>query len=367
MHDLYRSIVDTLEAGSPAALATLISRRGSSPGSLGAKMIVHRSGATEGSIGGGCVEAEVWDAAKEAIADGLSRTLAFRLSAADMAESGLICGGSIELLVEPLLAEHLPFYRRILELRTAGGRGLLATPLPAAGEPAAPAFKVLWLEDGEVLGPGAADAPADALAGYARGLGPGVTRVVTPEAESQMSRAGAGAQEAPAPSASRLLLESLAPQATLYIFGAGHLAMELAPIAKRVHFQVVVVDDRAFFADPERFPEADEVLAIPFETAFESLPVDGNSFIVIVTRGHLHDGAVLQQAVASPAAYIGMIGSRAKISTVYRDLESKGIARERLEQVHAPIGLHIKARLPEEIAVSILAELIQVRNERLGC
>lgn len=356
MHDIYQKIVDTLESGTPVALATLMSRRGSSPGSLGAKMLVFADGHTEGSIGGGCVEAEVWDAAKAALSDGLSRVLAFRLSAKDMAESGLICGGSIELLVEPLGPETLPLYRRILDLRRQGGRGLLATAVPATDRPSRSAFKVLWLESGEITGHGADDAPTDSLAGYYKSLGPGATRAVAPEGEAV----------ADSPTHTRILLESLAPQATLFIFGAGHLSMELAPIAKRVHFRVVVIDDRAFFADPERFPEADEVLALPFETAFEGLDVDENSFIVIVTRGHLHDGVVLEQAVATPAAYIGMIGSRAKISAVYRDLESRGVARERLDEVRAPIGLHIKARLPEEIAVSILSELILVRNECLG-
>lgn len=361
MNDIYQKIVDTLEHGTPVALATLMSRRGSSPGSLGAKMLVFGDGHTEGSIGGGCVEAEVWDAAKATLSDGLSRVLAFRLSAKDMAESGLICGGSIELLVEPLGPETLPLYRRIFELRRQGGRGLLATAVPTTDSPDRPAFKVLWLESGEITGQGADAAPVDSLAGYYKSLGPGATRAVAPERE-----AVADSSTPAASPAARILLESLAPQANLYIFGAGHLSMELAPIAKRVHFHVVVIDDRAFFADPERFPEADEVLALPFETAFEGLDIDENSFIVIVTRGHLHDGMVLEQAVRTPAAYIGMIGSRAKISAVYRDLESKGVRREQLDTVRAPIGLHIKARLPEEIAVSILAELILVRNERLG-
>lgn len=354
MNDIYQRIIDSLESGSSVAVATLISRRGSSPGSLGAKMLVFPDGQTEGSIGGGCVEAEVWDGAKEALRDGLSRVLAFRLSAKDMAESGLICGGSIEILIEPLGPESLPLYHQILALRGRGARGLLATEVPVAAEPSAPSFKVLYLESAEVVGLGAAAAPVESLAALGKSLSPGATRVVT---------SAAAEDEAAGP---RVLLESLAQQSTVYIFGAGHLSMELTPIAKRVHFRVVVIDDRAFFADPERFPEADEVLAVPFETAFDGLGVDENSFIVIVTRGHLHDGVVLEQAVATPAAYVGMIGSRAKITAVYRDLASRGITREQLDRVRAPIGLHIKARLPEEIAVSILAELILVRNEHLG-
>lgn len=327
-------------------------------------MLVGEDGSLAGSIGGGCVEAEVWEAGKQVLSSGRSQVLPFRLSASEMAESGLICGGSIEVLVEGLEPGALPLYEKIIALRRGGGQGVLATSVPpeegyrtteqedgsASGEKA---FKVLVLQSGEVVNALGGPVPMETIKSYAGRMSPGASRVVPVD--------GAGEQEAE----ERLFLESIGPQATVYIFGAGHLASELAPLAKRVHFQVVVVDDRPFFANVERFPEADDVLAIPLESAFQTLPVDEDSLVVIVTRGHIHDGVVLEQALASSAPYIGMIGSRAKIRAVYEELEGRGVPREQLEKVHAPIGLDIKARLPEEIAVSILAELIQTRNERL--
>jgi xanthine dehydrogenase accessory factor len=137
----------------------------------------------------------------------------------------------------------------------------------------------------------------------------------------------------------------------------------VAPLAKKVHFKVVIIDDREIFANRERFPEADEVIVSEFEKCFDRLNIGDSSYIVIVTRGHLYDGIVLEQAVESKARYIGMIGSRKKIRTLYQSLMKKGIVKETLGLVHAPIGIDINSETPEEIAVSIVAELIKVRGE----
>ncbi|MCL5942240.1 MAG: XdhC/CoxI family protein [Actinobacteria bacterium] len=348
----YEDILESLETTGRLALATLITRRGSAPGSLGAKMLIRPDGGTAGSIGGGCVEAEVWDAGRAVLESGEPQILAFRLNSADMAESGLICGGNVEILVEPLDSTHLPVMRGIVETRATKGRALLATVLPPGdgAAPVQPSFKVLLTPDGGVIGPGADVAPRDVLRAEGDKLPPGATRVV------------AGDEVAPG---ARVLLESIASPATLFVFGGGHLAEQIVPLAKRVHFHVTVVDDRPIFADPERFPEADEVLVSEFAEAFDRLAIDGSSFVVIVTRGHLHDQLCLEKSLETDAAYIGMVGSRAKIKKTYQELEAKGVPRGRLEQVHSPIGLPIHARLPEEIAVSIVAELIQVRNSRL--
>jgi xanthine dehydrogenase accessory factor len=127
---------------------------------------------------------------------------------------------------------------------------------------------------------------------------------------------------------------------------------------------VVVIDDRPTFANRERFPEAEEVLVAGFDEVFDRLKIDENAYLVIVTRGHIYDGNVLEQALRTRARYIGMIGSRRKIGTLYANLMKKGISRDLLKRVHAPIGLDIAAETPEEIAISIMAELIQVRAER---
>ena len=160
-----------------------------------------------------------------------------------------------------------------------------------------------------------------------------------------------------------VLLEPIHSEPTVFIFGAGHVSQQLALLAKRVSFKVVVIDDREMFANHERFPEADEVIVSEFEKCFDHLSIDESSYIVIVTRGHLYDGYVLEQAVKSDARYIGMIGSKKKIHTLYQNLMEKGISKEILDLVYAPIGLDINSETPEEIAVSIVAQLIKVRGE----
>ena len=209
---------------------------------------------------------------------------------------------------------------------------------------------MLLTADGGVVGPGSESAHIEELREQWRRLPPAATRLMARE----------GAVGAP-----RVLLESVAPAARLVIFGGGHLSGEIVPLAKRVHFHVTVVDDRPIFANRDRFPEADEVLMSEFEDAFERIAIDDNTFVVIVTRGHLHDRLCLEKSLATDAAYIGMIGSKAKIKKTYDALVEEGVERERLERVHSPIGLFIHARLPEEIAVSIVAELIEERNRRL--
>jgi len=160
-----------------------------------------------------------------------------------------------------------------------------------------------------------------------------------------------------------LLIEPIFSEPTVYLFGAGHVSQQVAPLAKKVHFRVVVIDDREMFANRERFPEADEVLVSEFERCFERLDMGPSSYVVIVTRGHLYDGFVLEQAIKTHASYIGMIGSKKKIHTLYQNLMKKGVPKEGLDRVYAPIGIDIDSETPEEIAVSIVAQLIKIRRK----
>jgi xanthine dehydrogenase accessory factor len=150
---------------------------------------------------------------------------------------------------------------------------------------------------------------------------------------------------------------------TVYVFGAGHCGKSLIPLLSMVGFRTVIVDDRADFANADRFPDAD-LVSVPasFQNALEALPVDERSYLVIMTRGHLFDRAVLAQALRTPAAYVGMIGSKKKIAQTFEALRELGFTDDDLARVHAPIGVAIGAETPEEIAVSIAAEIIQVRN-----
>jgi xanthine dehydrogenase accessory factor len=160
-----------------------------------------------------------------------------------------------------------------------------------------------------------------------------------------------------------VFLEPIKPLPALIIFGGGHISFFLARIGKMVDFRVTIIDDRPEFANAERFPEADETIAEEIAAVTKRLDINSSSYIVIVTRGHQKDTQVLQWAATTPAGYIGMIGSKRKIHTVFSYLKTKGISQEQLDRVHSPIGLPIGAETPEEIAVSIMAEIIQVRHQ----
>jgi xanthine dehydrogenase accessory factor len=252
--DLFEEIVRLRQEGRRGALATIVHVNGSIPSFESSRMLVREDGSISGTIGGGCVEAEVWAAAKDVMRAEQPRKLTFNLNNEPSYDTGLICGGSLEIFVEPIL-----------------------------------------------------------------------------------------------------------PSPKLFLFGGGHVSLALSRIAHQAGFEIAVTDDRESFANQERFPMAGEIHT-SFEEAFEKIHPNPSSYVVIVTRGHRDDMRVLKWAVGTEARYIGMIGSKRKVIAIYRALESEGMPIETFARVHAPIGLEIGARTPEEIAVSIVAELIAVRR-----
>ena len=254
--DIYSEIVSLRAGGRRGAVATITNVRGSIPSFETAKMLVRDDGSIFGTIGGGCVEAEVWQAAREVMEQEKPRTLTFNLNNDPKYDSGLVCGGTLEVFVEPVL-----------------------------------------------------------------------------------------------------------PVSALYIFGAGHVAYNIHRVGTIAGFETTIVDDRASYANRERFPEAREVIAEDFEQTMARLDPGENSYIVIVTRGHKDDMRVLQWAVETRARYVGMIGSQRKTIAIYRELVAQGANPESLKRVNAPVGLDIGAVTPEEIAVAVVAEMIAVRRK----
>src|SRR5436190_22148369 len=254
--DIYEQIVKLRGEGRRGAVATIVNVRGSIPSFKTAKMLIRDDGSIVGTIGGGCVEAEVWQAAREVIETEKPRTLTFNLNQNPKYDTGLVCGGTLDIFVEPIL-----------------------------------------------------------------------------------------------------------PPAALYIFGAGHVSVNLYKVARNAGFDLTIVDDRASYANRERFPEAKQVIAEDFEQAMARITPNEASYIVIVTRGHRDDMRVLRWAIQTPARYIGMIGSKRKTIAIFRELTKEGIAEKLFERVHAPVGFDIGAITPEEIAVAITAELIAVRRK----
>ena len=352
MDDLYSEIIKSLEKKEKVALATLINRVGSAPRAVGAKYLVKEDGTSFGTIGGGCIEAEVWQGAQEVIKKENAGVLHFDLTAEQLAAGGLICGGTVDIFLEPLREGFLDVYREAARIKQKGGSAILATLVsidqtPVKGE----GTKIVMRPSGEKIG----------HLSNGEELEQRILReseVVLRENKPRIMAVSLGKKKM------EILLEPIVSEATVYIFGAGHVSQQLATIAKKVQFKVVVIDDREIFANRDRFPEADDVLVFEFEKCFDLLTVDESSYIVIVTRGHLYDGAVLEQAIKTRARYIGMIGSKNKIQTLYRNLMKKGVPKETLDRVYAPIGLDINSETPEEIAVSITAELIKVRGEK---
>jgi len=257
--DIYEQIVELRRQGRRGAVATITNVRGSIPSFQTAKMLVRDDGSIAGTIGGGCVEAEVWQAAREVMEEEKPRTLTFNLNNNPKYDTGLVCGGTLDVFIEPVL-----------------------------------------------------------------------------------------------------------PPALLYIFGAGHVAYNLYKVATIAGFDVVVVDDREAYANRERFPDAREVIAEDFEAVTARIDPPESSHIVIVTRGHRDDMRVLRWAVNTRARYLGMIGSRRKTISIYKELEKEGIPAEKFAHVHAPVGLEIGAVTPEEIAVAIVAEMIAVRRHAVA-
>jgi len=359
MDEIYLEIVKALEKGEKMALATLITRVGSAPRGVGAKYLIKEDGTSMGSIGGGCVEAEVWQGAKEVMRKGKGGILHFELTSEQLAEGGLICGGNIDIFLEPLRGEFLDIYREVVRMKQKGGSAILATLISVddafpKGEDSKALIKASgermgFLLDGEELEQKILKEREALL----REKKPRVLVLSSDRKDAPWDRM-------------EVLLEPILSEPTVYVFGAGHISQQLSPLVKRVQFKVVIIDDREMFANRERFPEVDEVIVSEFEKCFDQLNIDDSSYIVIVTRGHLYDGFVLEQALKSNARYIGMIGSKKKIRTLYQNLMEKGIAKDALDRVHAPIGIDINSETPEEIAVSIVAELIKVRGESIS-
>src|SRR5271163_148232 len=253
--DVYDELTRLRRLGQKCALATIVQVRGSIPSYESAKLLVREDGSIMGTVGGGCVEAEVWNAAREVIDTQKPKNLTFSLGEDAAYDNGLICGGQLNIFVEPVV-----------------------------------------------------------------------------------------------------------PQPRAYIFGGGHVSKSISKVANLAGFSTVIIDDREAFANPERFPEAAETYADEYESVFPKLSVTSSSYLIIVTRGHRDDMRVLRWAVSTPARYISMIGSKRKTISVIHELEKEGLPRENFERIFAPMGLEIGAESPEEIAISVVAEMIAIRR-----
>lgn len=359
MNEILETILQSIERGEAVALATIVTGSGSLPMSRRSKMVVRSDGTQIGTVGGGCVEADVHAMAMQCLRTGRPSLRRFTLTEAKAGAEGLNCGGTVEILAEPV--SDPAFHRQVLDALARRDELVLATLV--AGDDDAPRIAgkglVGWKGLREATGslPSGGSPLREWLEEEALTI-LGADVCVRKTLPAGLAPEGSGLRWA--------LLEALCVPPTLYLFGGGHVSLAVARVARPAGFRIVVVDDRAAFSNPERFPEADETLVLPMETAFSRLRVDSGSYIVAATRGHQHDEPVIEQAVRTPAAYIGMLGSRRKVAIMWERLKARGATDEMLARVHAPIGLPIGADSPAEIAVSIVAQLIETRRTRGG-
>jgi xanthine dehydrogenase accessory factor len=311
---VWRAAADLARRG-VGALATVARTTGSTPVPAGAKMLIGAAGRLEGTVGGGCVEADVLAAAAVAREAG-PRLLTHHLNADLAGDLGLSCGGTVEIVVEPLVP--VDAYVQALEQAAIAGQGVLTTGL-------------------------------DWSAGPRKEFAAGPVNPAEPVANLTADRA--------------TLIERLLPAPRVLVFGAGHVGRAIALAARTVGFRVVVVDDRPEFADPALFPPTIEVCAAPIQEALVRHPIESSDGVVIATRGHRHDAVILERLATSPASYVGLLGSRRKQAVITRALRAAGVPHQALERVRVPIGLAIGAVTPEEIAVSVVAELIAWRRD----
>ena len=257
--EVFHAVGEALQRGEPAALVTIIRTEGSTPQRVGAKMVVFADGRTVGTIGGGCYENDAFWKARQALKTRKAEVIRYELTDDIAEESGLICGGQMEVYVEPIEASP-----------------------------------------------------------------------------------------------------------HLYLVGAGHVAYHLARVAATVGFHIHILDDREKFASRERFPDAAEVTVDTIPDWLASAQFPANAYVVILTRGHRYDLDALRALAPRELRYLGLIGSRAKVARLYEALRDEGLSSEQLQRVHAPVGLAIGAVTPQEIAVSILAELVAVKYGKLA-
>lgn len=345
---LVKTINGQLETGLPLVLISVISIQGSTPRSSGTKMVVGADGKGYGTIGGSLIEDTAIREAQNVLTEGKSRIISYELSGKDAAAPGMICGGRAELLLDyiPPTAENLTFAGYWYDTVRQGKDFYFLTHLKGLDNSLQVLHHAIIRSDGVIIGD-------------------------NPFSEQEIARLKPEFPKVSATSVlnledTRVLVDRIRKLKTLYCFGAGHVAMPTAHLAALTGFRVVVIDDRAEFANAERFPEANKILVInDFNRALDGLEIDEDSSIVIVTRGHQYDRTVLEQSLGSSASYIGMISSHRKRAAIYEALMANGFEKEQLERVHSPIGINIGGETPEEIAVSIVAELISERSKQL--
>jgi xanthine dehydrogenase accessory factor len=364
--EIWAEAVRTLERDKPFALATVVNVRGSTPREVGAKMIVRDDGQF-GTIGGGCGEAEVFRKARVLLEDGGEARLAEVDLTGDFDQQQIgTCGGIMDVFIDLWRPRaDLEIARRLAEAADHNRPAALLTVVdPGTSNGTASGAKV---GERTVVDISRRAAPVDGFAGLgaeaAQQLGERTADAVAALFEVGADGAVRSATRVEPSGAPRVFLDPITGAQRLIIVGAGHIAQPLAQLGSMLGFHVTVIDDRAAFANRERFPNADQIIVRPFTTAIEALELDRHCYLLSVTRGHAFDEEVLRTALRKRnGAFIGMIGSRRRVRATLERIAETGVPASELDEVHAPLGVDLGAETPAEIAVSIIAEIIRERR-----
>lgn len=357
MLELLAELLEALHARRPVAYCRLVETRGSTPQKAGAMMLVFADGSQAGTLGGGCVEAEVKRRALASLATGEASVQTFQLDSDYGWDDGLICGGRMQVLVEPIGDDASIAYFEGLARQAATEKGLTEVIVFDAknSELAAPS-SYLFDAGGQLV------ASLHAANGRSAVSSPATESVVDEAPRVILDHLRPLAQR-PRPEAVRgIAYLPILARCRLVIVGGGHVGQAVASLASELDFDVWVVDDREDVVSLARFPRARRRIVGAVDEVLPRLPIDSDTYCLIVTRGHNHDEEALYLLAERGARYVGLIGSRRKIRMIFEDLLEQGVTQTALEAVHAPVGLDIGSQTVPEIAVSICAELVAHRN-----
>jgi len=343
MRELLEQIMSAIRAGRRVACCRLVETRGSTPQKPGAAMLVFEDGSQAGTLGGGCVEAEVKRQSLAVLNEGQAQVVRFQLDDDYGWDDGLICGGRMQVLIDPVADDATrEYFAELDRLSVEGGTEAIVFDAEASGLTSTASY--LFDAEGNLVrhlrGP-LTDGQAP----------PAVVASLNPLRERPRPSAAHGVAYLP-----------MLPRCRLIIVGGGHVGQAVGQLAADLDFDVWVVDDRAEYVSEERFPAAQRRISGTISEVLPGLEVTSSTYCLIVTRGHNHDEEALFHLADRGARYVGMIGSKRKIKLIFDDLLAEGLSPQVLERVHAPVGLDIGSQTVMEIGVSIAAELVAHRN-----
>lgn len=340
MRDILPDVESWLAQGKSVAIATVIQTWGSSPRQQGARMAITPEGGISGSVSGGCVEGAVFEAAVEALKTNRPQLLHFGVADETAWDVGLACGGSIDIFVNPLDAGFFQTLRSVLDDEIPAA---LVTVIRGPDEKVG--REILIHGNGEVIAASVDGQAVEVVELSMHSLADGKTQRILLEDGIE------------------LFIEPLLPPPTLIAVGGVHITIALMELAKTLGYRTVVVDPRKAFGSGQRFPHVDRLIQSWPDEAFQQIPITSNTAVAMLTHDPKLDDPALKIALASPAFYVGALGSRLTQSKRRQRLLEDGLTEEQLDRIHGPIGIAIQARTPEEIALSILSEIVAARNK----